>query len=67
MQRGETPVYWTADDLEEDKGIPTEEDLLWAKDQAEKRDRRSERAMDRKMKASEASQQSLMDRILDSR
>ena len=66
LQRGETPVYWTADDLEDDKGIPTEEDILWARDQAAKRTRRSEAAMARKTKINETSQQDLLDQILTS-
>ena len=37
LQEGEEPEYLTKDQLEWDKGIPTEEDLLLAKDLAEKR------------------------------
>ena len=48
LQEGEEPEYLTKDQLEWDKGIPTEEYLLLAKDLAEKRERRMWQAIKRK-------------------
>ncbi|MFN8792066.1 MAG: Ty3/Gypsy family RNase HI domain-containing protein, partial [Bdellovibrionales bacterium] len=66
LRKGETPVYWTADDLEDDKGVPTEEDLLWARDQDARKNRRKEAMMHRKMKHSESEQLDIIDKILQS-
>ena len=66
LRKGETPVYWTADDLEDDKGVPTEEDILWARDQDEKKNRRKEAMMQRKVKKTEAEQMDIMEKMLQS-
>jgi hypothetical protein len=44
LHKGEQPKYLTVDDLEEDKGPVTEEEMLLAKDLADKKARRVERA-----------------------
>jgi hypothetical protein len=48
LKFGETPEYLSADDLETDKGPVTEEEMLVAKDLADKKRRRIQRAEERK-------------------
>jgi len=49
LHKGEQPEYLTADDLEEDKGPVSEEEMLLAKDWAAKRERRAARAEERRV------------------
>jgi hypothetical protein len=53
LKCGENPVYLNADDLEWDKGPVTEEEMMVAKDIAEKRLRRIQRADDKKARYAE--------------
>lgn len=64
FRRGETPVYSTADDLEDDKGVPTEEEVMWVKDQEVKKNRRMAKAMERKKAKAEEEQQRIIDEVI---
>ena len=54
LRKGEEPQYLTADDLEWDKGVVTEEDILLAQDMERKRAKRIARAEKRRAEVREA-------------